>query len=196
MMREFGMKWLRLVSVLCALLWLSAGAIGCETTRWKSDAKYDTSYDFSAVSSFAFAPAREKVAASKSGKITEEAIRKELTSRGYRLPPNPNPPWREPTVRAPTTSISLMLGGPVVWARASSQRTRARAAIHRNAKRRINSYGLPRVWVLVGKARHSSTASGGHQRLMVTYNRGRALGLVAPYWSSYPPPCGMFPYRR
>ena len=78
------MRWLRVLIVLPASLWLSVGLIACETTRWKSDAKYDTSYDFSGVDTFAFAPAREKVARSKSGKITEQAIRKELTSRGYR----------------------------------------------------------------------------------------------------------------
>jgi hypothetical protein len=74
--------------VLVVLLWLSVGEIGCKTSRWKTNANYDTSYDFSGVNSFAFAPAREKVAASKSGKLTEEAIREELTSRGYTELPN------------------------------------------------------------------------------------------------------------
>ncbi|MBW2273273.1 MAG: DUF4136 domain-containing protein [Deltaproteobacteria bacterium] len=79
-----GGEWLRLLVVVPALLSLCVGAVACKTTRWKTHANYDTSYDFSSVNSFAFTPAREKVAASRSGKLTEEAIRKELTARGYR----------------------------------------------------------------------------------------------------------------
>ncbi len=81
------MRWLRVLALVSALLWLSVSEIGCETTRWKSHANFDTSYDFSGVNSYAFTPMREKVAASASGKITEQAIRKELDSRGYREVP-------------------------------------------------------------------------------------------------------------
>ena len=82
------MKWRRVVVALSVWVWLCAGLIACETRRWESDAKFDTSYDFSGIDTFAFAPAREKVAASASGKITEQAIREELTSRGYREVPS------------------------------------------------------------------------------------------------------------
>jgi len=78
------MKSIRLGVVLSLLLWLSAGVVACQTTRWESHANFDTSYDFSDVNNFAFAPVRQKVSDSKSGKITEAAIRKELTARGYR----------------------------------------------------------------------------------------------------------------
>jgi hypothetical protein len=68
---------------LFALFSASLIAAGCAPTRFNTDAHFDTTYDFTSVQTYAFDPRREKVATSKSGQLMQEAIRKQLTSRGY-----------------------------------------------------------------------------------------------------------------
>ena len=70
--------------VLLALLCASLIAAGCAPTRFRTSAQFDTTYDFASVQTFAFDPRREKTAKSRYGQIMQEAIRKELTSRGFR----------------------------------------------------------------------------------------------------------------
>jgi hypothetical protein len=71
-------------AVLAALcLTLLLVGTGCSGTRYRTGARFDTTYDFSTVKTFAFAPQREKVATSASGEILKQAIREQLVSRGY-----------------------------------------------------------------------------------------------------------------
>jgi hypothetical protein len=74
-------------SVRTVLLLLSLSTLvlwsGCARERFKTDAHFDTTYDFSTVDTFAFDPRREKVAASEGGRILEQAIRGQLVERGY-----------------------------------------------------------------------------------------------------------------
>ncbi|MBW2385721.1 MAG: DUF4136 domain-containing protein [Deltaproteobacteria bacterium] len=76
------MKSVRTVLVTASILAL-VGGVGCAGQRYRTDAKFDTRYDFASVDSFAFAPKREKVAASEGGRILEQAIRDQLVARGY-----------------------------------------------------------------------------------------------------------------
>jgi len=75
------------IFALLALLGTSLITAGCAPTRFRTSAHFDTTYDFTSVQTFAFDPRREKTAKSKSGQIMQEAIRKGLTSRGFREVP-------------------------------------------------------------------------------------------------------------
>jgi len=75
------MNRFRLATALSAcLLFAASGCAG----RFRGDAHVDTTYDFSKVNSFVFAPERPEMAATKNGQLLEAAIRNELLSRGYR----------------------------------------------------------------------------------------------------------------
>lgn len=78
----------RAVGLRIALaLVLAMTAIACTNAKFRSNAQFDTSYDFDSIETFAFDPVRENVANSPTGKLVEQALRDELTKRGFEEAP-------------------------------------------------------------------------------------------------------------
>lgn len=58
-------------------------AAGCASDRYRTQAHFDTEYDFTGIRTFAFHGQRAKIAESEYGQILESALRRGVTERGY-----------------------------------------------------------------------------------------------------------------
>ena len=62
---------------------VGACAIACAGGRYATSSHFDTEYDFASVDSFALNAQRAKTSESQGGQLLEQALRRNLVSRGY-----------------------------------------------------------------------------------------------------------------
>lgn len=74
-------------SGLIILLLGAALLVSCAPKQFRTGANIDRTYDFSQAKTYAFVVTREKVAGSAGGRRLQQAIREELTARGYQEVP-------------------------------------------------------------------------------------------------------------
>jgi len=61
--------------------------LGCASTRYKTGARVDRSYDFSRIDTYAFGMLRPKTQESENGQILQRLLKERLDARGYKEVP-------------------------------------------------------------------------------------------------------------